>query len=674
MKRMLMLFLSVLILMNLAVPDVKTVQADVEYENISYNLGVDPGNPFPADTSKGYRICIDEDEFFQISGIVGIYKTEDVERQYNQIGLENPMGFAVEQDAVDTEMNSVSFFILPVNSGTFVFVLMGMDNQEHLFYFQIGNSSGGDSGGESGGNELYTFQYNGVNYKVGAANGSSDGQTLHIDDGGVHDYTGEDFTQEFFIGVGVLDGNDNLSGSAPQSVIDMVNQNLTVSSSSEYISNIVIENDLYHFNDKTVPGGVDYKKCHFTVSGDLIGTVEMTISFSLDSDGDGETENYSVSFDVIVLQTEYLDYSVDSLTGSDPQYDIIRLNEILGSKTALENFVNQSLDSNNVVRFNFTPGTFYPGKITVNCEHPVEFNTTGLDSGWGNQDKATSVNNYIAIYDESIIKATIQGGIVNKCGLSAVTNLNFIADSNYKYGLGEGYITVGIAINSFPFDGELSSDPFNPNKLGDLSKILGCSFTGYDYAIFSDVYGLASAINYCKFTNNQTAILVDSEMNMSYGDSCRNTFVNNGTAIEIKRVPNNCIPMQFVFAKNYFFGSGTDYKVNGDAKRGSYFFIDSYYGTDYSEGFTDDNVRSSRVDYGQGSVAEIVTGPCIRYPEQNNILGFDVGSGASNKIYNGQNMSIHVDDLRNSQNEVNIDIFDSMSESDLGTLHFGGNN
>ena len=526
-------------------------------------------------------------------------------------------------------------------------------DNEHVYYVNV--TQNGGSGGQTG---PVSFVYDGQNYQVGVANGSSDGTTLHIDGGGIHQVDDQNDTQmTFFIGVGKLNDQNQLTGSASQDVIDMVLANLTVTSSDTSVVT-VSEPTNYHFNDKTVTGGVNTLQYTLSYPNKKKGTYKLSIAFSVDS------KSYAEEYEVIFRQTTNLNVNVEedadfiALSGNTvvDKLNTLFAKDLNGNNTAYINFVKarnggKEPDNDTEVNFLFKKNTTYTGLINIDCP----FNKINFTTGDVNNSEIKSF-------------AIIDGGIANRGGFVRVERLKFSANSSYKVNYNGSQVTAGLfASMSNTGSGDIMM------RISDIYRVSNCFFNGYNYGTLSYEYGMVSGISGCTFTNNDVAVCMDTTNNNYYSDSRYNTFADNGVAIYLARRSQNTSALQLVYTDNYFYGTGIDYKVgSSNMNSGIHFFINSYYGTSYAAGMTNANVRGSRVVYEDGSPATITTGPCIRYPESENKYGFDIGETAGrNKLHNSSDMTMHVEDLYNS--DVSIDIYDDQSDSDLGTLTFGGN-
>lgn len=504
--------------------------------------------------------------------------------------------------------------------------------------------------------------------RVGMANGSTDGKTLHIDDGGALSPGVEDMT--FFIGVAEYDIDEQkYTGSASQALYDAVLATGHFEYDTNQIESVsrINPDERYHFEDKTVSGGI-YTEDYIVKFKDISDTVILYYVFTYNQ------IEYKARIFYTVNSSETFSFKVKDID-SNPNTAIATLNKIFESRTALKDFLSTKeieLDYSHIYEFLFEPNVTYKGSLIVDCNntqnaYSVELSTD--TSGYEIEEPAYDPEalNLFVEYDEDFPRATIQGGIVSYGGLSSVSNINFVADDAITFDYDDNDITAGIVVT---YSGEYN--PENHGVSNDIYLAYNNSFKGYDVACLSYGDGLISGLEVNKFEDNDIAICIDSAHSNSYSDSFHNYFINNGVAIDLKTLPV-VNPFQFVYAVNYYFDNTIDIR---DAVEilGSFFFIDSYFGKDARVGFTNANVRNATVTYEPSAAGEVVTSPCIRYPESTaSVYGFDTGEGVSNKLVNGKKVDVHLEDLYNLENDFSIDIYDA-NLGDVASLNFGGNN
>jgi hypothetical protein len=116
---------------------------------------------------------------------------------------------------------------------------------------------------------------------------------------------------------------------------------------------------------------------------------------------------------------------------------------------------------------------------------------------------------------------------------------------------------------------------------GGVNTIIGCSFTGYDIACDSSSADAALCVYLnCTFTDNNTGIVFDHgnvQANMSTGTSAGNSFLGNGTAIQIKSTNAILTPFELRFSNSNFIGNTTD--VDVDCQNSSFYFYADYFGS-----------------------------------------------------------------------------------------------
>ena|GEM_PF-2062603 len=116
---------------------------------------------------------------------------------------------------------------------------------------------------------------------------------------------------------------------------------------------------------------------------------------------------------------------------------------------------------------------------------------------------------------------------------------------------------------------------------GGVNTIIGCSFTGYDIACDSSSADAALCVySNCTFTDNNTGIVFDHgrvQANMGTGVSTGNSFLRNGTAIQIKSTNAILTPFELRFSNSNFIGNTTD--VDVDCNNSSFYFYADYFGS-----------------------------------------------------------------------------------------------
>ena len=649
-RKMLLVLASVLVVVGL-------IPITISAEDIDCTTQT---NPCELNHDQLYTIAVDYSVELNDSN-VHVYKNGDTSTDYYATPTsQGGTFFEIKgSDQSSVPENHLGFYARSQCSGPYEIIIKDTNGTEHKYYVTVNNDNP-----DPGPSSPYTFEDEGKKYLVGAANGSGTGDTLHIDGGSRFDLNPNDREFSFFIGVAEVNDSGQYNGSAPQDIINDVIDDISVTSNNtELITIGDISN--FDFPDKSVsPGPVKTKSVKYTVKGNKSGDALITISFNY------KGSNYSVNYICNVVEVTRLDIYVENdLDGVSGNGVIEKLNTIFASDDSYKSFIQSKTskipDDNTEVTFKFDGTKQYTGIININCPSAnIIFTTKDYNSTSYNYFP-TLENLIIYKYDEvshDSDKAKIIGGINNNGGLKRVENLVFEASDTNK--INNQKIGIYTSASASEDQGMIYNDIYN---------IFECNFTGYDVAVYCKDVGLTSGFKYCFFENNKNAILIDSGRNNTYSDSFCNTFVDNGVAINIVRRPREASALHFVFNYNYFFGSGTDYKLgSNELNGGTMFFNYSYYGTDYSNGFKNDNFRGSVVEYENGCPGIITTGPCVRYPENNVKLGFDSSNTGANKLQNGQTVTVNAGGLRNDS--ISIGVFDMNTESDLGSLEFGGNN
>lgn len=184
----------------------------------------------------------------------------------------------------------------------------------------------------------------------------------------------------------------------------------------------------------------------------------------------------------------------------------------------------------------------------------------------------------------------IAGGKVNEIVLPAGTyegTLKLPADLQgmiYLMGSKQGTtIAGGLDLNGSTLT-EISGIRFAaPDNASEAAKAIynggcnyleNCVFYNYDVAIESKAAGLINPTSCNLFINNEVAVSVDaSQVNrLTYAPWAYNTFINNGTAIQIGSLPTSVFG--FRITNSNFINNGCDYDA---ACGGTLYFYRNYY-------------------------------------------------------------------------------------------------
>ena len=118
---------------------------------------------------------------------------------------------------------------------------------------------------------------------------------------------------------------------------------------------------------------------------------------------------------------------------------------------------------------------------------------------------------------------------------------------------------------------------------GAVSKVENCSFRGYDIALDGST-GVITP-RFSTFIDNGIGVLMDT----GAGDNSRitalfdweqNTFLNNGTAIQVKSLSSYLTPYYFRVFNSNFIGNETDLDIQQD---GTFYMYKNYYGNVHNQ-------------------------------------------------------------------------------------------
>jgi len=119
---------------------------------------------------------------------------------------------------------------------------------------------------------------------------------------------------------------------------------------------------------------------------------------------------------------------------------------------------------------------------------------------------------------------------------------------------------------------------------GDTRELTNCSFVGYDVAIDCDDQPPVSRASGNVFVNNTVAVrTVPREQEWSF-----NTFIKNGTAVQVKTVTKDPAPYYFRIYDSNFIGNKYDFDVQC---RGNFYMYRNYFGNVHSQAVSTANTE-----------------------------------------------------------------------------------
>lgn len=211
----------------------------------------------------------------------------------------------------------------------------------------------------------------------------------------------------------------------------------------------------------------------------------------------------------------------------------------------------------------------------------------------------------------------IRGGFVVNGGRIKFEHLDMVASSNVNYNDKKGREYSGKKVG-------MIAEKNNTN-LADISWIMSCSFSDYDYAVISTETGVVAACSYNYFKDNDYGFYMNCDgswFGTGADGNFGNVFVNSKTAaVALISTPSKK-PFNVLFNKNLFFNNvdGYDFYVEEDGTEeniAGYLMMYNYYGktlNDDRNSVTADNTRPARVNYGGTRFAIVYTNPCLMFP------------------------------------------------------------
>lgn len=199
-------------------------------------------------------------------------------------------------------------------------------------------------------------------------------------------------------------------------------------------------------------------------------------------------------------------------------------------------------------------------------------------------------------------KGTILRGMINRGGLGMVNNISFVADPSVTMNYGGKTFTCGILsdctftditvtydqeyLNKY-CDGQAPSMQASINLVKkqpsrfvgyvDVDLLYNCSFTGYDYGVYSTENGMVGGGSFCTFTDCYTGIYVNAKGDSIYSrntDYSSYTFRNNVFAVRIKSLTSGIIPYSVRVHDCYFYDNYREFWIT---PAGDYYCYRNYY-------------------------------------------------------------------------------------------------
>lgn len=616
----------------------KDAEATVKYNNYTLKIKANYSDYFGCDADK--------DPESDVSTVTRSYDLKlDEEKTIKFYKCDN--GSITEMTDVNIDSTVISYDkdsnkITAIAEGEFE---LKFDQDKPGIMFRVNNNNNDDGQGEGPRPDLteisvvqgivpenlntrFVFECNGIKYRLGLGNGSSDDGTLHIDDGGMVDLSSDDGKETSGCGgsvlIGKLDDQGEIAEPAAKEIYDLFS-NLSyrvVANNPEGIIAGYYRENLEKLQTETDSIIVEVRKDKL----DFKQKDKAMIEVSFDYAGENHTIQFGIEIEKpikVSINAESVDY----------------LNSIFADRSALESAAGKTIDRDTNIEVSLNPDKTYSGIIKINCGN--NFHDLIIDG----------------------CSATVQG-IKTKESISQIRNVNFVAANNDASGL------------------VLDNDSFS-DKAHSLYIVQNCNFTGYKYGVYTNGYGLISGIENCTFTNCDVGIYTNSKISTTYSDSLNDTFIDCKVGIEIARIPDTSTPYQFVMRNMTFISNSSnktdsnysDYKIHCDGK---FFYTGNIYG-EYSGSYTnvDDlmdkvSIRSAKVSYTgtDTTKTKIYTNPCIRYPEQREaMLGIDPTDGLFTAIFSGDDSMSHVN-ANDLDADINLDICQKGTGNQLAVLSF----
>lgn len=299
------------------------------------------------------------------------------------------------------------------------------------------------------------------------------------------------------------------------------------------------------------------------------------------------------------------------------------------------------------------------------------------------EDVIVVSNEYVCLnlsgsVDEEGNRTTMPGMWLKNHDTSFIEGIDFVADAGKTMTWGkEKAFTCGILAGG---EDRNSGDSYG----GDAYGVDDCTFTGFDYGIRCTEYSYTAPGRGCTFVDCEYGYYVDCGKKTggnANSDVTQCRFINCGTAIRIKALPNYVSPYDLVISNNDFINNKWDIDLS---VRGRFFFNGNYYG--YT---ADGSVPEVRADYiyrtarvhGRG-YATIIVNPRWQLPctfAGPNKLVMDIHKGLNNYMIN-ENADKNPIDSKTlaydlglyTEAELLRIIMTDDSENNLGTWTFSG--
>jgi len=448
------------------------------------------------------------------------------------------------------------------------------------------NVNGGGQGYDPSQSEAkFFFEEGGTKYVLGIANGSSDGDTLHIDDMfrvKVEETTADLANYGLYLGIGKIDDQYQITGVAEQEIYNKV---------SDVVVSFEENPESFMSDPSAISGQTSFSRNNVyqvawkvDLSKATSGKVKVSFKYN------GESKEIYWLVEVFEAKNYEIQLDTETITGEECLSSPTKLKDLLTSHSIDPNSVND----NDTITIKLKENATYDGVINVD--------TLSDDSFQYSQLCIVGTNN------------TVNGGMNIKSGYIDISGVNFVAvnDDSCNVSIEGASKKVGIYAHQ---DSMLEGNPLRSELIG----MRNCSFTGYDYGVASTGFSNASSITESKFENCGIGYYLNSNGWNHGGDTFHNTFVNCDIGIEIVKVPAGQSAYQLAYSRNFFYNNSSsfiDYKVDCDE---IFFFTKSYYGKTYdgtktvAENMTTANQRSAKISYPTNGI--IYTNPCVRYPE-----------------------------------------------------------
>ena len=481
-----------------------------------------------------------------------------------------------------------------------------------------------------------SFIYEGKNYKVTI--GTGEDRQRGDEEDTVIQVMEPDSKAIFFICVNETDEYGNSMGPASDAVNDMVLADLKVSKGEASYLNIAD------------PEGTTYSYCYWDEEAQedaekQVRTYLYTVSINETPEYGTESEDLTISFKTddtdhqfpFTIRFDYTQSDSFNVVMEGGEYVIEgsgeELNDILASKDNLSAFYQEKssrqLTNETYITFLFEPGEVYSGTISVSC-YPSEEDEykINFDMDESNYHEYAMEANAKKQFAKDSNNAVIHGNMIINGGYVDIMHVNFVNDDSYDTAITRKGSTGSFSI----WESMISGYP-----------------TGIDTDLVSSIAGFL-------FENNGTGLLFKPVNSAEF--TCNSSFfAGNEIAIDLEGMPADFGPEGLCF-----YGNETDYVV-GEEVKGVLFTKENFFAKEYSKGYINDNVTSASVTY-KGQGAQLVTSPCVRYPENGQFnLGIDTSDEVISKFIVESFYSYEIDyaldisDLANMGQEFTVGLY-----------------